>query len=347
MGQQSAMRHVGRVAPMPPGDFYERHVAGSQPVLLAGVAADALGGTEWDDRFLESRCLTERGTPWRATIEAYKVIVSNTRWPLLLEWTFCDFVRNYSTPAHSDGLYCVSPLTDPDVQLGRDAQLPSVLGCSEVHESVHDARLWMSSGGTSSSLHFDTHENLMLQVDGSKSVYFWPASESHLLYMDHHNRFGLSPAHPDHVDLDKYPLFGAARGGRVARLRAGDALFIPDGWWHQVRTWPGRNVAITFEFEPYEGLEALWPANGGEGHLTFRHYLQAGKWSEQARIKYRNKQLVTARGGPIRCAEAVRATADSFKCSDNHASAERCNFECAPQACVTRQLAEKQRAAAL
>jgi hypothetical protein len=48
----------------------------------------------------------------------------------------------------------------------------------------------------------------------------------------------------------------------VAHLHGGDALMIPEGWWHQVRTRPGRNAAVTWEFEPYEELlNNFWPAD--------------------------------------------------------------------------------------
>ena len=175
--QQSDMTEVERVTLHDPGEFYEKYVAGAAPVVLAGAATAATSGVRWTDDFLYSLCRTDFGEPWQAIIEVNKIIVSNTRWPLLgPEWDFCQFVLNYTKPEHSRGMYVVSPLTDPGVKLGRHVKMPSVLRCSEVHESVHDTRLWMSSGGTSSSLHFDTHENLMLQVVGTKTVYFWPPS---------------------------------------------------------------------------------------------------------------------------------------------------------------------------
>ena len=286
MGQQQAdMTEVPRVSVSSPADFYERFVARSRPVMLADAARVATRGVEWTDDFMLDMCTLgetsdprwKTGQPWRATIEKHKVIVSNTRFPLVDGWTFCDFIQNYTKPEHSDGLYCISPLTDPGVRLGKHVEIPEVLRCAEIHESIHDTRLWMSSGGTSSSLHFDTHENLMLQVEGSKTVVFWPPSQSHLTYMDYHNRFGLSPVNPDYVDLDRFPMFAALRGGMVAHLHKGDGLLIPDGWWHQVRTWPGKNVAVTWEFEPYEGIEALWPGD------SFERYLADAKWSSQVK----------------------------------------------------------------
>ena len=342
MGAQWDMAEVPRVALSNPGEFYLRHIAAAQPVVIAGAAHNVTGGM-WSDAFLERMCRLDNeapwfGRPWRAIVEVNKMIVSNTRHPLEQDLDFCSFIRLYSVPENHDKYYCVSPLTDPGVQLGRHMAMPHVLRCPELHESVHDVRLWMSSGNTSSSLHFDTHENLMLQVEGTKSVYFWPASESHKLYMDYHDRYGLCPVHPDRVDLEHFPIFATLRGGMVANLRAGDALFIPDGWWHQVRTWPGKNVAVTWEFEPYEGLDALWP--GGE--RTFHRFLNADRWSAQVRMKYRNKHMVTTQGGAIACNETVSpSTASDFKCNDNHPTAEFCNFKCLPQTCVTQQLSEK------
>lgn len=281
--------------------------------------------------------LTAALAQWPALIETNKVIVSNTRWPLEVDWTFCDFIRNYTKPEYADSLYVVSALSEPGVQLGRHLQMPEVLRCAEIHEAVHHTRLWMSSGGTSSSLHFDTHENLMLQIDGTKTVTLWPPSQSHLTYMDYHDRYGLSPVHPDRVDLDKWPLFAALKGGVVATLHAGDALFIPDGWWHAVRTHDARNVAVTWEFEPYEGLEALWP----DSERAFRQFLDESLWSSQVRLKYRMKHAVTKRGGRIACNGTLPApsTADSFQCGENFRTARNCNFQCLPQTCVTQQCA--------
>jgi hypothetical protein len=75
-------------------------------------------------------------------------------------------------------------------------------------------------------------------------------------------------------------MFAQLEGGRVAQLRGGDAIFVPEGWWHQIRTGPGRNAAVTWEFEPYEGLANLWPLDSF-GQDTFEEYLADGLWSSQ------------------------------------------------------------------
>jgi len=137
-------------------------------------------------------------------------------------------------------------------------------------------------------------------------------------------------------------MFAQMRGGMVAHLNEGDALFIPDGWWHQVRTWPGRNAAVTWEFEPYEDLGSLWPPSAN-GEDSFHSWLDEPLWSKQTRLKYHMKRLITTRGGPIACNESVPlpSTADTFKCNENQYSAAGCNFRCIPQTCVTQQLQER------
>lgn len=344
MGMQAEMADVPRVpeSELTAASFYERYMASSTPVIIGGAASAALNQREWDDAFMLQNCMDERGAPWQAVIEEKKVVVSNTRWPLKHDWNFCDFIRNYTKSEYKDGLYCISALTDPGVKLGRHMAMPRILRCGEVHEAVHSTRLWMSSGATRSSLHFDTHENLMLQVDGTKSVYFWPPGEAHLTYMDYHDRFGLSPVHPDAVDLEQYPLFASLRGGMRAVLRKGDALFIPDGWWHQVQTWPGRNVAVAWEMEPYEGVEQLWP-----DPAAFAAYRAEPKMSAQVRVKYANKRRVTIAHGPVACNATLppSVTAADFKCDEQHGSAAECNYKCLPYTCATEQMLERKHGA--
>ena len=139
----------------------------------------------------------------------------------------------------------------------------------------------MSGGNTTSSLHFDTHDNLMLQIDGVKEHFLWHPDQSHKTYMDFHNKFGLSPINADRVDLDRFPEFATAPT-HYARVGPGDAVYIPDGWWHVIRS-HGRNIAVALEFEPYDrdGFAASWPINATE-----RFRWEGLFWEEQTRIKY-------------------------------------------------------------
>ena len=99
-------------------------------------------------------------------------------------------------------------------------------------------RIWIGPKGTLTPLHRDDSDNLFAQVWGRKSF---------ILAAPHHREAlgtwstseggGLEgcDVNPDHPDDEKYP---AARGVVFHRivLEAGDLLFLPEGWFHQVES---------------------------------------------------------------------------------------------------------------
>ena len=96
--------------------------------------------------------------------------------------------------------------------------------------------LWANRGFTTSSLHYDPHHNLLCVVTGRKTVRMLPPS--YLAALD------IRPPHHEssnHARDDLWgPKFidevgGEVMGGEV-QLRPGDAVFIPEGWLHQVRS---------------------------------------------------------------------------------------------------------------
>ena len=281
--------------------FWRRYVAGYRPVLIRGGSASLIS-EPWDDAFLQRHCRLESGMAWRALIEKNNRVVQNDRHPLMYDWNFCTFIYNYTRPDYKNMLYVVTPLNERGVALPRHIRVPEVLRCAELHQMVAEARLWMSGGNTTSSLHFDTHDNVMLQLDGTKEVFMWHPRESHKFYSDFHNKFGLSPISADRVDLDRFPEFANAATHR-AIMHKGDALFIPDGWWHMVRS-HGRNVAIAIEFEPFgHDGERHWPAD-----VSSRYRWPGLFWAEQVRIKYEMRERLgptrytsPITNAPIRC----------------------------------------------
>ena len=121
---------------------------------------------------------------------------------------------------------------------------------------MHAVRMWFSRGNTTSSQHFDTHDNLMLQIDGIKDIYLSHPNESAKMYMDHHDKYGLSPVNVDRVDLERFPHVANASVQHV-RLMPGDALYIPDGYWHVIKS-TDRNLALAFEINPRRLAPEPW-----------------------------------------------------------------------------------------
>ena len=97
-------------------------------------------------------------------------------------------------------------------------------------------RFWLGPGGTVTPLHCDYDDNLFAQVWGSKRIWLAPPHHAAFLYPREANAllFG-SPFDPDAPDFERYPLARQAALVDVL-VEAGDMLYVPAGWYHQVRS---------------------------------------------------------------------------------------------------------------
>ncbi|KAK9862617.1 hypothetical protein WJX84_009137 [Apatococcus fuscideae] len=136
-----------------------------------------------------------------------------------------------------------APGTPALSKLSQDLQQPAFLR----HEPT-EINLWMSMRGSCSSLHYDPYQNLLCVVRGSKTVHMYPPGCSPDLAPQ--PVWGESPNHSPvnsfQPDFIKHPEFEKALSSRVTcTLQAGDALFLPEGWWHQVQS-EGITIAVNF-----------------------------------------------------------------------------------------------------
>ena len=102
---------------------------------------------------------------------------------------------------------------------------------------LYHTMLWLGPGGTVSPLHFDPMDNILIQLVGSKRVRLFSPDTTPLLYAGNDgNQYNTSAVDIERPDLDKYPLFQQASPPLDCSLDEGDALFIPQKWWHHVRS---------------------------------------------------------------------------------------------------------------
>ena len=116
--------------------------------------------------------------------------------------------------------------------------------------------MWIGPSGTFTPLHHDLTNNLLVQIVGTKRVTLVPPEETARIA---NTRHVFSDVHDieDEAHLARFPAARAARR-LVAEIGPGDALFIPVGWWHQVRSL-SFSVMLT-----YTGF--LWP---NDAYLDF------------------------------------------------------------------------------
>eukprot|EP00887_Chlorella_sp_A99_P005405 scaffold1.g5405.t1 len=113
--------------------------------------------------------------------------------------------------------------------LAVDVPLPGLLQGARLAQ----VNFWASLAPARSSCHYDPYSNILCVAAGSKTVRLLPPSATGLLSAQpvFHESANHSPA-----DLAAPDLAAALPLLQTFTLQPGDALFIPEGWWHQVES---------------------------------------------------------------------------------------------------------------
>lgn len=121
-------------------------------------------------------------------------------------------------------------------------------------------RFWLGPAGTVTPLHCDYDDNIFAQIWGSKRIFLAPPHHDEFLYTREANAilFG-SPFDPEAPDFDKFPLARQATTIECI-VNPGDMLYVPAGWYHQVR-------ALTFSLSANRWARALPFALNGDPAL--------------------------------------------------------------------------------
>jgi hypothetical protein len=111
-------------------------------------------------------------------------------------------------------------------------------------------RFWLGPARTVTPLHCDYDDNIFAQVWGSKRIFLAPPHHDAFLYTREANPilFG-SPFDPEAPDFARFPLARQAALVEVI-VQPGDLLYVPAGWYHQVR-------ALTFSLSANRWARAV------------------------------------------------------------------------------------------
>ena len=127
------------------------------------------------------------------------------------------------------------------------------LACTTVDEvafAINQANLWMNIKAAVTPLHYDSYNNILVVVTGTKRVRLLsPSITSKLKPFSAWST--IRGANHSHVeDLNSLLVAGQLSSSDIltVNLKAGDALFIPEGYWHDVYS-TECTMAINFWFE--------------------------------------------------------------------------------------------------
>lgn len=121
-------------------------------------------------------------------------------------------------------------------------------------------RFWLGPAGTVTPLHCDYDDNIFAQIWGSKRIFLSPPHHDQFLYPSEANAILWgSPFDPEAPDYGKFPLARQAAMIEVI-VHPGDLLYVPAGWYHQVR-------ALTFSLSSNRWARAMPLALAGDSSV--------------------------------------------------------------------------------
>jgi hypothetical protein len=139
--------------------------------------------------------------------------------------------------------------------------------------------LWISPGGITVGLHYDHAENFNFQLRGEKTFTLYPPGVrayypmpmfSQTAHISRVFRDGPNP------DLEKYPRFDPKAAIDI-ELRAGDVLYLPAYWWHQVSSHGEENVNLNFWWFAPAWKQLRWWNQALRGYYQLAaRYVQQG-----------------------------------------------------------------------
>ena len=243
-------------------DFYSRFYTRRRPAVIRTQSLAQLGWhtQQWNNEYLAHKAGAQQVLVPQRGGGAYSA-ESSAYVPML----FVEFLRQVMARPGGDDRRYLNLQTDnviepPLLQLLGDFSIPPFYK----DLSLRCINLWMGNSDKTivTPLHHDFNDNLYVVVEGRKRFTLFPPEQAPNLYvrgqllgvgangiiryasmsgMPH-----LSQLDPESPDRERFPLYAAAAPTRLdVDIQAGELLFLPAGWFHQVSS-SGRHIAVSF-----------------------------------------------------------------------------------------------------
>ena len=185
-----------------------------------------------------------------------KFVRSQAPLSLFLEWL------NQSDSETKDRLYLAQTSLDdlPPVLRG-DLPTPTHV-ISSGRGDIYATNLWIGRPPTYTPLHRDPNPNLFVQLAGSKMVRLMDPSAGERVFARVQASLGRMASakfrgeemmQGDEAKALEEEVWGSGNGNEgesyrfEAQLQAGDAVYIPNGWWHSIKgTGEGVTASVSF-----------------------------------------------------------------------------------------------------
>ncbi|AFY79880.1 cupin-like domain-containing protein [Oscillatoria acuminata] len=232
---------IARIPHVSGAEFLERYYIGNKPVIFTDLMEKWPALYQWTPEYLKENYghVTVGAQFNRNSNPAYEK-QRRKHQKMLPLGEFVDIIRQGGeTNDYYMGSYNGNLCRKPLQGLFNDIQLfPEYLTATpEPNRTV----LWFGPAGAITPLHFDALNSFLCQVYGRKQVRLISPNHKHLL--GNYGKY-FSDIDLDHLDYERYPQLKEVDIIEVV-LEAGEVLFLPVGWWHQVKS---LDVSISISF---------------------------------------------------------------------------------------------------
>lgn len=231
-----------------PHQFHDCWYAVQKPVVITGVANHWKAAKVWNSPYLRENIGAQRIKVEVYPSGMFEPSLSSREFPMQ-EMAFRDYIDIIQSPPRSGSWYYAANLsvTQNLPQLFADIEQPSF----QPHAPKRTA-FWLGPAGTGTRLHYDPYDNILAVIRGRKRFHLFPPCDVNQMYpFPAFSRWGhFSRVDPTHVDRDRFPNW--PHHHRIeCEIQAGEILFLPHGWWHQVEN-ETQVIALNFFYAvPY------------------------------------------------------------------------------------------------
>jgi ribosomal protein L16 Arg81 hydroxylase len=222
-------------------EFLEKYYSVNRPVVLLDMMNKWRARSLWNPDYLRKTCGNElvEVMAGRDSDGRYEINSEQHRTSMV----FSEFIDHITQCGRSNDRYMVANNNtlrrEGMKHLYDDIEVfPEFLDGDNLDGGVF---FWFGPAGTVTPLHHDAMNILMAQVYGRKRVTLIPSFQLHRVY----NEVGVfSEVDSERPNFDEFPEFRNVTMRKFI-LKPGEVLFIPVGWWHDVRS---LDVSITVSF---------------------------------------------------------------------------------------------------
>ncbi|XP_070560023.1 uncharacterized protein [Ptychodera flava] len=269
--------------PPDPRTFWEKYVKPGKPLIVRGAIKHSPAFNLWTKEYLKENY---------GDLEVRLEGKYGKTCPVGAKGMGRDTIGNFIDTYQHTNKYIVSQLPEP---MYKEVKALPSMQCGTLEKSLVEIDLWVSSGDSRSLLHKDAFNTWNCLLSGTKNWKMVENKYEKLIYKvweSDRSLSGYSKINVTKVDLLNQPMVRYVRWANLT-INAGDCLFLPASYYHQVNSFGDPNIAVAmlfsrlYEFDdtgcdeaelkytPLNEMEITWNWLG-HGNMTMGHVDHTG-----------------------------------------------------------------------